>query len=204
MIVIIDYGMGNLRSVENSLKKLGIKYKISGEKEDIYEADGLILPGVGAFRDAMENLQKRRLIIPIREKVKEGYPFLGICLGMQMLYEAGYEGERSEGLGFLQGSIKLMEPKEDVKIPHIGWNRLEIKRNHKILKDLSKEAYVYFVHSYMAVGTKQDEVIAEAEYGKINIPALVGRDNIIGAQFHPEKREEEGLKILRSFGEMIK
>ena len=108
MIVIIDYGMGNLRSVENSLKKLGIKYKISGEKKDIYEADGLILPGVGAFRDAMENLQKRRLIIPIREKVKEGYPFLGICLGMQMLYEAGYEGERSEGLGFLHGSIKLM------------------------------------------------------------------------------------------------
>ena len=159
MIVIIDYGMGNLRSVENSLKKLGIKYKISGEKEDIYEADGLILPGVGAFRDAMENLQKRRLIIPIREKVKEGYPFLGICLGMQMLYEAGYEGERSEGLGFLQGSIKLMEHKEDVKIPHIGWNRLEIKRNHKILKDLSKEAYVYFVHSYMAVGTKQYVVI---------------------------------------------
>ena len=137
MIVIIDYGMGNLRSVENSLKKLGIKYKISGEKKDIYEADGLILPGVGAFRDAMENLQKRRLIIPIREKVKEGYPFLGICLGMQMLYEAGYECERSEGLGFLQGSIKLMEPKEDVKIPHIGWNRLEIKRSHKILKDLS-------------------------------------------------------------------
>ena len=97
-----------------------------------------------------------------------------------------------------------MEPKEEVKIPHIGWNILEIKRNHKILKDLSKEAYVYFVHSYMAVGTKQDEVIAEAEYGKINIPALVGRDNIIGAQFHPEKSGEEGLKILRSFGEMIK
>ena len=121
-----------------------------------------------------------------------------------MLYEAGYEGERSEGIGFLQGRIKLMEPKEDVKIPHIGWNRLEIKRNHKILKDLSKEAYVYFVHSYMAVGTKQDEVIAETEYGKINIPALVGRDNIIGAQFHPEKSGEEGLKILRSFGEMIK
>ena len=108
MIVIIDYGMGNLRSVENSLKKLGIKYKISGEKEDIYEADGLILPGVGAFRDAMENLQKRRLIIPIREKVKEGYPFLGICLGMQMLYEAGYEvinGPRITGDGYYESLI---------------------------------------------------------------------------------------------------
>ena len=196
MIVIIDYGMGNLRSVENSLKKLGIKYKISGEKKDIYEADGLILPGVGAFRDAMENLQKRRLIIPIREKVKEGYPFLGICLGMQMLYEAGYEGERSEGLGFLQGSIKLMEPKEDVKIPHIGWNRLEIKRNHKILKDLSKEAYVYFVHSYYVPVCEY--TTAETEY-ILPFSAALHKDNFYASQFHIEKSGAVGEDIFNHF-----
>ncbi|MCQ2969571.1 MAG: imidazole glycerol phosphate synthase subunit HisH [Clostridium sp.] len=204
MIVIIDYGMGNLKSVENALKKIGFRYKISSEKNDIYIADGIILPGVGAFKDAMENLKKRGLIQPVKEKINDGCPFLGICLGMHMLYEAGYEGERSEGLGFLQGNIKLMKLKEDVKIPHIGWNRLEVRKKHKILNGLSKEAYVYFVHSYMAVRTKSDEVIAEVEYGKTNVPALVGRDNIIGAQFHPEKSGEEGLKILRSFGEMIK
>ena len=196
MIVIIDYGMGNLRSVENSLKKLGIKYKISGEKKDIYEADGLILPGVGAFRDAMENLQKRRLIIPIREKVKEGYPFLGICLGMQMLYEAGYECERSEGLGFLQGSIKLMEPKEDVKIPHIGWNRLEIKRNHKILKDLSKEAYVYFVHSYYVPVCEY--TTAETEY-ILPFSAALHKDNFYASQFHIEKSGAVGEDIFNHF-----
>lgn len=203
MIVIIDYGMGNLKSVSNALEQIGIEYIVSSDKNEIINADGIILPGVGAFKDAMDNLKKRELVNIIRQKVKMGYPILGICLGMQMLYDEGDEGRVTEGLGLLKGKIKLMNPIEKVKIPHIGWNRLDIKRNHKILSGLSKEAYVYFVHSYMAIETKAEEVIASSEYGGIEIPALVGRKNVLGAQFHPEKSGYEGLSILKRFGEMI-
>lgn len=203
MIEIIDYGMGNLKSVVNALKILNIKYKVSSDAKDIYKAQGLILPGVGSYKDAMDNLENRGLVEVIKEKVNGGCPILGICLGMQMLYEKGYEVEERDGLGFLKGNVKFMKPKENVKIPHIGWNRLEIKRENKILNGLSKESFMYFVHSYMAVETDEEEIIAFAEYGNIEIPALVCRDNIIGAQFHPEKSGDEGLKILKSFGEML-
>ena len=202
MIVIIDYGMGNLKSVDNAMRKLGYSCRISGEINEIRKADKLILPGVGSFKDAIDNLKKLNLISVIKEKVNEGCPLLGICLGMQMLFQEGYEGEYREGLGFIEGKIKLMEPKENVKIPHIGWNRLEINKKNKILKGISCESFVYYVHSFMAIEMESNNLIAYSEYGGINIPGLVNKGNVYGAQFHPEKSGEIGLKILKNFGEL--
>ena len=150
MITIIDYGMGNLKSVYNALVKIGFNCRISGEIKDIEKSDKLILPGVGAFKDAMDNLEKMNLIPIINKKVNEGCPLLGICLGMQMLFEEGYEGQPRKGLGFIEGEVKLIEPNEEVKIPHIGWNRLEKKKKSKIFNGLNEESFVYYVHSFMS------------------------------------------------------
>ena len=143
MITIIDYGMGNLKSVYNALVKIGFNCRISGEIKDIEKSDKLILPGVGAFKDAMDNLEKMNLIPIINKKVNEGCPLLGICLGMQMLFEEGYEGQPRKGLGFIEGEVKLIEPNEEVKIPHIGWNRLEI---NKTLLVKSVKYFTFFVY----------------------------------------------------------
>lgn len=203
MIVIIDYGMGNLKSVYNALKKLDFSCKISGEIKEIRNADKLILPGVGAFKDAMDNLQKLGLIEVIKDKVNEGTPLLGICLGMQMLFDKGYEGEIRDGLGFIKGEIRLMEPKDHVKIPHIGWNNLEINKENILLSELEGDKFVYFVHSFMATNMNSENLVAHAEYGNMKIPALVSMENVYGAQFHPEKSGETGLNILKKFGEMV-
>ena len=203
MITIIDYGMGNLKSVYNALVKIGFNCRISGEIKDIEKSDKLILPGVGAFKDAMDNLEKMNLIPIINKKVNEGCPLLGICLGMQMLFEEGYEGQPRKGLGFIEGEVKLIEPNEEVKIPHIGWNRLEINKKSKIFNGLNEESFVYYVHSFMSTNMSEDNLIAYSEYGGINIPGMVNKRNIYGAQFHPEKSGEVGLRILKNFGELI-
>lgn len=203
MVVIIDYGMGNLKSVYNALNILDIPCKISSGVEEISKAHSLILPGVGAFKDAMDNISKSGLVDIIKAKVSEGTPLLGICLGMQMLYEKGYEVEEREGLGFLKGEIRLMEPKEKIKIPHIGWNRLEYTTNSLFRED-DKEEFVYYVHSYCATNIDEKQLIAYSEYGEFKIPGLVQNKNVIGAQFHPEKSGEIGLNILKKFGEMVK
>ena len=200
MITIIDYGMGNLKSVYNALKKVNFDCQISSEVTDIEMADKLILPGVGAFKDAMDNLQNLDLILPIRKKVNDGCPLLGICLGMQMLFEEGYECELRKGLGFIEGKIKLMNSKENLKIPHIGWNRLEFNRENKILNNINKESFVYYVHSFMATEMIDENLIAYSKYGDINIPGIVNKGNVYGMQFHPEKSGEVGLKILKNFG----
>lgn len=204
MITIIDYGMGNLKSVYNALKKVNFDCQISSEVTDIEMADKLILPGVGAFKDAMDNLQNLNLILPIRKKVNDGCPLLGICLGMQMLFEEGYECELRKGLGFIEGKIKLMNSKENLKIPHIGWNRLEFNRENKILNNINKESFVYYVHSFMATEMIDENLIAYSKYGDINIPGIVNKGNVYGMQFHPEKSGEVGLKILKNFGELSK
>ena len=204
MITIIDYGMGNLKSVYNALKKVNFDCQISSEVTDIEMADKLILPGVGAFKDAMDNLQNLDLILPIREKVNDGCPLLGICLGMQMLFEEGYECELRKGLGFIGGKIKLMNSKENLKIPHIGWNRLEFNRENKILNNINKESFVYYVHSFMATEMIDENLIAYSKYGDINIPGIVNKGNVYGMQFHPEKSGEVGLKILKNFGVLSK
>ena len=201
MITIIDYGMGNLKSVYNALKKVNFDCQISSEVTDIEMADKLILPGVGAFKDAMDNLQNLDLILPIRKKVNDGCPLLGICLGMQMLFEEGYECELRKGLGFIGGKIKLMNSKENLKIPHIGWNRLEFNR---ILNNINKESFVYYVHSFMATEMIDENLIAYSKYGDINIPGIVNKGNVYGMQFHPEKSGEVGLKILKNFGVLSK
>lgn len=203
MVVIIDYGMGNLKSVYNALKNLDIPCKVSSNKEEISKASSLILPGVGAFKDAMDNISKSGLVNIIKDKVSEGTPLLGICLGMQMLYEKGYEVEEREGLGFLKGEIRLMEPKEKIKIPHIGWNRLEYTRDSSF-REIDKEEFVYYVHSYCATNIDEKQLVAYSEYGEFKIPGLVQNKNVIGAQFHPEKSGEIGLSILKKFGEMVK
>ena len=202
MVVIIDYGMGNLKSVYNALKKLECECKISSDIEEIRKADKLILPGVGAFKDCMDNLNKAGLPDVIREEVTKGKPLLGICLGMQVLFQKGFEGEECEGLGLLQGEVRLMED-PDVKIPHIGWNNLEKNRDDDLLNGLNDKPFVYYVHSYRATGYRDEDLVGFSTYGSLKIPGLVRRKNVIGAQFHPEKSGEIGLQILKNFKELV-
>lgn len=206
MIVIIDYGMGNLKSVRNALNHLGIENKVSADERDMANADALILPGVGAFPDAMETLEKQGLDKIIKREAAKGKMLLGICLGMQMLFEKGYEGVEKNGLGLIKGSIVKM--KEDrannIKIPHIGWNDLKYNNKDEIFKGIDEGKYVYFVHSYYAQGYNDEDLVAYSQYGENKIPGTVRHKNVIGCQFHPEKSGETGLKILKNFGELIK
>lgn len=204
MIVIIDYGMGNLRSVYNGLNVLGIECKISSSIEDIKSAKALILPGVGAFKDAMDNLCRNSLDKVIKEECAKGKFILGICLGMQMLFNKGYESGESDGLAILDGDVVKMEPREEVKIPHMGWNSLDFNKQDGIIRGLTEDSFVYYVHSFYVKGYNTEDLIASSSYGGIVIPGLVRRGNIIGAQFHPEKSGDIGLRILKNFGEMIK
>ena len=204
MVVIIDYGMGNLKNVYNALKYLNIPSKISNEISEIKASDKLILPGVGAFNKAMYNLNDMGLTDVIRDKVNKGTPLLGICLGMQMIFEKGYENGECDGLGFIDGQVKILEPKEKVKIPHIGWNRLEYNNQNDLIKGLEEDSFVYYVHSYAATNVKDENLIGFSNYGGIKVPSIVCNDNIYATQFHPEKSGEVGLRILKNFGEVIK
>ncbi|MGL5353908.1 MAG: imidazole glycerol phosphate synthase subunit HisH [Clostridium sp.] len=204
MIVIIDYGMGNLKSVYNALKVLGLECKISSSHKEIRDAKALILPGVGAFKDAMDNLCAKGLDKVIKEECAKGKILLGICLGMQMLFQRGYESETREGLGLLSGDIVKMEPEEAVKIPHMGWNNLIFNKQDGITKGLTVDSFVYYVHSFYVKGYKKEDLIAYSDYGGLIIPGVVRQGNVIGAQFHPEKSGDVGLEILKNFGEMIK
>lgn len=199
MHVIIDYGMGNLASVQRAFEKLDVAVKISSRKEDLRNAKSLILPGVGAFRDAIKLLDKTGLSTVIKEEAAKGKNLIGICLGMQLLYEEGYEYGEYEGLSLIKGSIKYLDVK--LKVPHMGWNNLKFSRQDPILKYINEDEYVYFVHSYYAV-SDNSEVLAYAEYDK-NVPAVVRKDNIYGIQFHPEKSGETGISILRAYKEII-
>lgn len=196
MIAIIDYGAGNLFSVKNALDYLGFENIITKDADDLRKADRLILPGVGAFPDAMRMLNESGLVEVIKEEAGRK-PLLGICLGMQMLFEKGYEFGETDGLGFIKGSVKLMTPEGNLPIPHIGWNSLEKNVPCKLLDKCAEGEYVYFVHSYAAECDSKN-VAAYCDYG-MKIPALVQEENVYGAQFHPEKSGETGLNILRCF-----
>ena len=206
MIVIIDYGMGNLKSVRNALNYLGIENKISDDYDEIRKADALILPGVGAFPDAMDTIEKLGLDKVIKEETEKGKYLLGICLGMQLLFEKGYEGLERTGLGLIKGNIvKMKDDREkNVKIPHIGWNNLKYNRKDILFKNIDEGKYVYYVHSYFAQSYNDEDLVAYSEYGENKIPGIIRRNNIIGAQFHPEKSGTVGLDILKNFGELIK
>ena len=199
MIVIIDYGVGNLFSLRSSFQKIGVEPVVTSDPDLIAAADKLILPGVGAFADAAAKLRQSSLDTLIRQQAALGKPILGICLGMQLLFEKSYEYGEHEGLGLLKGSVVPMEGviPENLKIPHIGWNALHFQKNSRLLRCINENDCVYFVHSYFASHC-EDSVIATAEYGK-ELTAAVEKGNVMGCQFHPEKSGEVGLNILRAF-----
>lgn len=196
-IVIIDYGMGNLHSVNKALVKVGGDVTVSSDKEIIAAADKVILPGVGAFGDCMANLEKYELIPVIKEALNSGKPFLGICLGEQLLFEGSEEAPGVPGLGFFKGQVKKIETNE--KIPHMGWNKLTLKNSSPLLKNVGGE-YVYFVHSYHAMPEDKSIITSVCDYGT-EITASVGRGNVQAFQFHPEKSSSVGLSILEAFKE---
>ncbi len=199
MIAIIDYGAGNLFSVQNALNYLGLENKITSDKADIVNAHRLILPGVGAFGDAMDKLNRSGLADTIKSEAFKK-PFLGICLGMQLLFEKSLEFGEYTGLSLIKGAVRLMKPKGGLSVPQMGWNALEHNRECPLLKDTDEGQYVYFVHSYAADCASED-VYSYADYGG-KVPALVGSGFIYGAQFHPEKSGEVGLSILKNFAEL--
>ncbi|MCI8408269.1 MAG: imidazole glycerol phosphate synthase subunit HisH [Lachnospiraceae bacterium] len=202
MIAIIDYDAGNLKSVEKALQHLGEEVVITREKEILLSANKVILPGVGAFEDAMEKLERYKLIDPIKMIVKKGTPFLGICLGLQLMFERSDESEHDvPGLGILEGEILKIPPKKDLKIPHMGWNSLQIKKGSKLFQGIESNPYVYFVHSYYLKAMHEEDVAATTEYS-ILIHASVEHENIFGCQFHPEKSGEVGLRILKNFADL--
>ena len=195
MIAVIDYGAGNIFSVKNALNFLGLEGELCSEPDVIRKADKIILPGVGAFPDAMSMLEERGLVEVVKEEAQKK-PLLGICLGMQILFEKGYEFEETPGLGLIEGYVdKLIAPGK--KIPHIGWNDTEIINKSPLIKDMKEGDMVYFVHSYKAV-TADENISLKAHYGQ-DVPALVFRENVYGTQFHPEKSGEVGLNILKNF-----
>ena len=201
MIAVIDYGVGNLFSLTSSLNAVGADTVITGDEKIVRAAEKIILPGVGAFEDAIKKLSKTGLDKVIVEEVRAGKPIFGICLGMQMLFERSYEYGVHEGLGLLTGSVVSMSGRisEELKIPHIGWNSLHIKKSHPIFKYTKENDFVYFVHSYFASDC-EDSILASTEYGA-EITAAVALGNVTGTQFHPEKSGDVGLNILRAFCE---
>lgn len=198
MIAIIDYDAGNIKSVEKALNLLGQDVVITGEPEKILKADKVILPGVGAFGDAMANLRKTGLDKVIREAAGRGTPFLGICLGLQLLFERSDEAPGVEGLGILKGEILRIPEKEGLKIPHMGWNSLHLENNGRLFRGIAEGAYVYFVHSYYLKAEEESIVRASTEYS-VHIHASVEKDNIFACQFHPEKSSDVGISILKNF-----
>lgn len=218
MLCIIDYGIGNLRSIEKALEAVGADVVRSDKPEDILRADRVVLPGVGAFGACADEIRRRNLVEPIQEVVSRGTPLLGVCVGLQLLFDYSEEMGHHEGLGLIPGRIAKfqrvyeavaasgVEDYEDsapspLKIPHMGWNTIQPARTSPLLNNLPDPAYFYFVHSYHAVPEQASDVLASTEYG-VSFPAIVHRNNVFGVQFHPEKSHTNGLSVLRNFAEM--
>ena len=195
MVAIIDYGMGNVASVQKALRYLKIDSKVTSNFEEINDSKYIILPGVGSFRQAMENLEKRNLVSFLKKKVAEGKPFLGICLGMQLLAERGHEDGLTAGLGFIEGDVVRI-PESDLPVPHIGWNNITV--NIPQYFDNLKDNNFYFVHSYFFNASNIEDVSATVNYGK-DLVAVVQKNNVFGTQFHPEKSQKSGLQVLKNF-----
>ena len=203
MIGIIDYDAGNMKSVEKALQFLGEETVVTRDREKLLSADHVILPGVGSFGDAMERLSEYGLIPVIHEIVDAGTPFLGICLGLQLLFESSEESPGVRGLGLLPGKILRIPPAEGLKIPHMGWNSLHFPRKGRLFKGLPEETYAYFVHSYYLQAEDPEIVAAETTYG-VTIHASVEKDNLFACQFHPEKSSTAGLSMLKNFASIGK
>lgn len=201
MIGIIDYDAGNIRSVEKALSYLGEKTVVSRNPETLKNADKVILPGVGSFGQAMENLHRYELVPVIRDMIEDGKPFLGICLGLQLLFESSEESPGAEGLGILKGEILKIPSSPGLKIPHMGWNSLQLQNNGRLFRNIPQDTYVYFVHSYYLQAQEPEIVKAVTGYGT-EIHASVEKDNVFACQFHPEKSGKYGLEILKNFAEL--
>jgi glutamine amidotransferase len=206
MITIIDYGMGNLRSVQKGFEKVGFAARVTSDPRDLSAADKLVLPGVGAFRDCMANLVDGGFVEPIKAHVASGRPFLGICLGLQLLFSESEEFGLHKGLDIIPGRVvrfpaDLRVAGENLKVPHMGWNQISIRRPSPILKGVADDASVYFVHSYYVVPDDPEVVATVTDYG-IPFCSSIWRDNVMATQFHPEKSQQVGLTILRNFGEL--
>lgn len=198
-IAIVDYGVGNLKSIANALAYLGLSTQITGEKGDLERSDAILLPGVGAFPDAARKLRDTGLDQVVIDQAKREKPILGICLGMQLLFDWGEEGERCQGLGLIGGSVERI--KTPLKLPHIGWNTLEFPGKSPLFRGIESGSAVYFVHTYAARVVRKEDLLAVTDYGG-SVTAAVGRGSVFGCQFHPEKSGEVGLAILKNFGEM--
>ncbi len=204
MIAIVDYGVGNLRSVQKALERVGATAVVTSDPAALDAAQGVVLPGVGAFGDGMENLQARRLVAPVLRQVESRKPLLGICLGMQLLFEESEEMGLHQGLGLLPGRV-VRFPDGELKVPHIGWNQLRMmgtRPEMALLQDIQDGAYAYFVHSYYPVPAEPGDLLALTEYG-LEFASVVGRGQIYGAQFHPEKSQDVGLRMLQNFACLV-
>lgn len=206
MITIIDYGMGNLRSVQKGFERVGFAAQVTTDPRKIAGAERLVLPGVGAFRDCMANLRAGGFVDPILAHVAAGRPFLGICLGLQLLFTESEEFGRHEGLGIIPGRVVrfpagMRHAGDELKVPHMGWNGISIRRPAPVFRGIEDGSSVYFVHSYYVVPEDPSVVAAETEYG-FPFCAAVGKDNVIAMQFHPEKSQQVGLQMLKNFGEL--
>ena len=203
MVTIIDYGIGNLRSIEKAFEAVGTSVHRTDDPADVGSAERLVLPGVGAFRACIDEIRDRNLEAPILEAIEQGTPFLGVCVGMQLLFETGYEKGEHDGLGILPGYVAHFrevdaDMPDDLTVPHMGWNAIEPTRDHPLLDDLGDTPYDYFVHSYHPVADADDDVLATTAYGH-TFPSVVQRDNVFGVQFHPEKSQSAGLGLLENF-----
>jgi len=203
MVTIIDYGIGNLRSIEKAFQRVGADVHRTDDPQAVREAERLVLPGVGAFGACIAEIRRRDLEAPILDAIDRGTPFLGVCVGMQLLFETGHEKGVHEGLGVLPGRVEHFHDAadgstDDLVVPHMGWNAIDPTRDHPLLDGMDDPAYVYFVHSYHPVADESDDVLATANYGH-DFPAVVQRANVHGVQFHPEKSQSAGLRLLENF-----
>jgi len=203
MIAIIDYGMGNLRSVEKGFLKVGADVRVTNKPEDVMNADGVVLPGVGAFRDCMGELTNLNLINAVVESIQKGKPYLGICLGLQVLFSESDEFGKCNGLDILKGKVIRFDlENKELKIPQMGWNQLNIKNNNPLFEGVPDKSYFYFVHSYYVAPDDSSVIATTTDYG-IEFTSSVWKDNIYAVQFHPEKSQALGLRVLRNFGKIV-
>jgi imidazole glycerol-phosphate synthase subunit HisH len=198
MIKIVDYGMGNLRSVQKAFERLGVEAAICTRPAELRDAQKLVLPGVGAFRDAIHELRRTELDKPVKDHIASGRPFLGICLGLQLLFDVSYEDGQWEGLGVLSGKVVRFQDGPELKIPHMGWNSVDVMKPTPAFEGIPNNSFFYFVHSYYVVPTDESVIAARTEHGTTFV-SVVARDNLVATQFHPEKSQKMGLQLLGNF-----
>lgn len=203
MIGIIDYQMGNLRSVQKALEHLETQATILTSPSQLQDVDGIILPGVGAFRDAISELKRQDFVAAIKDSISSGKPFLGICLGLQLLFETSYEDGTFEGLGILEGDVVRFEPEPEIKIPHMGWNALQVRQENPLFAGISTGDYVYFVHGYHVRPKDSGVIAATTTHGSQEFVSAIATDNLFATQFHPEKSQRVGLHLLKNFANFV-